>query len=138
MLLVYLLLFISTWMRLLQKELGLVSKLQLDPKVLLAYLTQIEDHYRPGVPYHNSIHGADVAQTLHYMVSIPSLQVQTSFSLYTCMVACLSDRSHLHTGVLIPMNQGLAVGLSCLVFNHPRDEGWPHHEPSRATCICLL
>ena len=65
-------------MWLLQQEQGLVDKLQIQPKVLLSYLTQVEDHYRPAVPYHNSLHGADVAQTMHYLLSIPTLQVHVT------------------------------------------------------------
>ena len=60
----------------LQQELGLVAKLQIKPKTLLAYLSAIEDHYRPSVPYHNSMHGADVAQTMHYLLSLPTLKVR--------------------------------------------------------------
>ena len=62
-------------MRLSQQETRLISKLQLQPKVLLSYLSQVEDHYRPACPYHNSMHGADVAQTVHCLLLLPTLQV---------------------------------------------------------------
>ena len=59
-----------------QQELGLVAKLQIKPKTLLAYLATVEDHYKPTVPYHNSIHGADVAQSMHYLLQTPTLKVR--------------------------------------------------------------
>ena len=62
-------------MWLLQQEQGLVNKLQIQPRVLLSYLAMVEDHYRPFVPYHNSLHAADVAQTTHYLLSLPALKV---------------------------------------------------------------
>jgi len=59
----------------LQQEQDLVDKLQINPKILLSYLTQVEDHYRAAIPYHNSIHAADVAQTMNCLLSLPSLKV---------------------------------------------------------------
>ena len=66
---------VSGSMWLLQEEQGLVERLQIPPKILLSYLIQVEDHYRPAVPYHNSTHAADVAQTMHYLLSLQALQV---------------------------------------------------------------
>jgi len=42
---------------------------------MINYLTLLEQHYRPNVAYHNSIHAADVAQTSHVMLLAPALEV---------------------------------------------------------------
>jgi len=42
---------------------------------MLNYLTVLEQHYRPTVAYHNSIHAADVTQTSHVMLLAPALEV---------------------------------------------------------------
>ena len=59
-----------------------MAKLHIKPKVLLSYLTLVEDHYHSFLPYHNSIHGADVSQTMHYLLSLPSLQAWSSKSYF--------------------------------------------------------
>jgi len=45
---------------------------------MLNYLTVLEQHYRPTVAYHNSIHAADVAQTAHVMLLAPALEVSNT------------------------------------------------------------
>ena len=50
------------------------NKFKLQPDKFLTYIMTLEDHYR-DVPYHNSIHAADVAQSVHSLLSISSLKV---------------------------------------------------------------
>lgn len=46
----------------------------LDPRKVVTYLVHLEEHYNPN-PYHNSIHGADVAQSLDVLLSSQALEV---------------------------------------------------------------
>ncbi|KAJ1556194.1 High affinity cAMP-specific 3',5'-cyclic phosphodiesterase 7A [Cladochytrium tenue] len=48
--------------------LPLAATFDLDPVVIKQFLTTIESGYR-SVPYHNSIHAADVMHALHYFIS---------------------------------------------------------------------
>lgn len=82
-----------------QQELNLVDKLQIKPKVLLAYLSAVEDTYRPNIPYHNSIHGADVTQSMHFMMSIPTLKVRAHFLLVVFSLQSYALRSRYKTPV---------------------------------------
>jgi len=50
------------------------NKFKLQQDKFLTYLMTLEDHYK-DVPYHNRIHAADVAQSVHSLLSIPSLKV---------------------------------------------------------------
>jgi len=55
----------------------MLTKFQLSAGTLLTYLSHVEDHYR-NVPYHNSVHAADVTQSIHSLLSIPALQVRSN------------------------------------------------------------
>jgi cAMP-specific phosphodiesterase 4 len=45
---------------------------KIDPAVLINCAALIEINYH-NVPYHNRIHGADVAQSIHVLLSGPTL-----------------------------------------------------------------
>lgn len=47
---------------------------QISPEKCLTYALTLEDHYRK-VPYHNSIHAADVLQSVHVLLSSAALDV---------------------------------------------------------------
>ncbi|PAV89934.1 hypothetical protein WR25_15247 [Diploscapter pachys] len=51
---------------------GLIKAFEIPSSVLVTYLLNLEHHYRNN-PYHNSIHGADVAQSMHVLLSSPVL-----------------------------------------------------------------
>ncbi|KRY21865.1 putative 3',5'-cyclic phosphodiesterase pde-4 [Trichinella patagoniensis] len=55
------------------KNRGLLKAFNIRPARLLTYLLHLEDHYRKN-SYHNSLHAADVTQTVHVMLSTPSLE----------------------------------------------------------------
>ena len=48
-------------------------------KVFLNFLRTLEDHYLQDVPYHNSVHAADVTQSTHVLLNSPALEVSTRF-----------------------------------------------------------
>ena len=53
------------------------NKFKISHKKFLTYMMTLEDHYR-NVPYHNSVHAADVAQSVHVLLSSPALDVSVS------------------------------------------------------------
>lgn len=59
-------------------------------------MTTLEDHYRPDVAYHNSIHAADVTQTSHVMLLVPTLEnVFTDLEMLAVIFACaIHDVDH--------------------------------------------
>ena len=42
----------------------------------------LEENYLADIPYHNSQHAADVAQSTHVLLNSPALEVSNSFSCY--------------------------------------------------------
>ena len=50
-----------------------------------SFLVRIEEGYnRHGNPYHNACHGADVAQTIHYMLHGSGLEVCPLLACESC------------------------------------------------------
>jgi cAMP-specific phosphodiesterase 4 len=49
--------------------------------VVITYLLHLEDHYQHN-PYHNNIHAADVAQSLHVLLSSQALDVSCKWTTY--------------------------------------------------------
>ena len=43
--------------------------------VFVNFLMTLEDHYLKDVPYHNSLHAADVTQSTHVLLNSPALEV---------------------------------------------------------------
>jgi len=58
----------------------LLSALCIPQRTMINYLSVLEQHYRPTVAYHNSIHAADVTQTSHVMLLAPALEVSNTQS----------------------------------------------------------
>ena len=56
----------------------LLSALHIPRRTIINYLSVLEQHYRPTVAYHNSIHAADVTQTSHVMLLAPALEVSNT------------------------------------------------------------
>ncbi|CAJ0959815.1 unnamed protein product, partial [Mesorhabditis belari] len=55
------------------KERGLIKTFEIPANTLITYLLNLEHHYKDN-PYHNHIHGADVAQSMHVLISSPVLE----------------------------------------------------------------
>ena len=80
------------------QERDLLKTFKIPGKVFLNFLRTLEDHYLQGivglsepprviitphcsdVPYHNSVHGADVTQSTHVLLNSPALEVNTKYS----------------------------------------------------------
>jgi cAMP-specific phosphodiesterase 4 len=44
-------------------------------KTLVTLMMTLEDHYLKDVPYHNSLHAADVTQSTNVLLNSPALEV---------------------------------------------------------------
>lgn len=75
---------------------------------MVTYMLTLEDNYHADVAYHNSLHAADVLQSIHVLLATPALDVS----------ACHLQVTHTHTHtVLAPVYRVLIpVSLSSLVF----------------------
>ncbi|KAK6180169.1 cAMP-specific 3',5'-cyclic phosphodiesterase 4D isoform X2 [Patella vulgata] len=52
----------------------LMKTFKIPAPTLVTYLLHLEEHYHNDVPYHNSIHAADVTQSTHVLLSVPALE----------------------------------------------------------------
>ncbi|XP_049829382.1 dual specificity calcium/calmodulin-dependent 3',5'-cyclic nucleotide phosphodiesterase 1-like isoform X3 [Schistocerca gregaria] len=78
---------------------GMIHKFKVPPSTLEAFLTRIEEGYcRYRNPYHNNLHAADVAQTVHYMLCQTGLMNWlTDLEIFATLVAALIH-DYEHTG----------------------------------------
>nr|CAH8868122.1 unnamed protein product [Trichobilharzia regenti] len=58
--------------RIFQKR-DLLKTFCIDPSVFVRYMLKVESTYHADVPYHNSMHAADVLQTSHYLLQAETL-----------------------------------------------------------------
>ena len=55
---------------------GMIHKFKVPPQTLESFLIRVEEGYcRYKNPYHNNLHAADVAQTVHYLLCQTGLMV---------------------------------------------------------------
>jgi hypothetical protein len=94
----------------------LFERLSIDKETMRKFVCGVEAGYRASVPYHNSTHAADVAQSVHFfltMVDMPQyLTAEEMFSLI--MAAALHD--YRHPGVTERFCTDLSHEMS-LVYN---------------------
>ncbi|XP_023245118.1 calcium/calmodulin-dependent 3',5'-cyclic nucleotide phosphodiesterase 1-like [Copidosoma floridanum] len=78
---------------------GTMTKFKIPPQVLESFLVRIEEGYcRYRNPYHNNLHAADVAQTMHYVLCITGLMNWlTDLEIFATLVAALIH-DYEHTG----------------------------------------
>jgi len=79
---------LSWWCVITWQERQLLGALHITERTMINYLTLLEQHYRPTVAYHNSIHAADVTQTSHVMLLAPALEVSNMTSRTNCTDNC--------------------------------------------------
>lgn len=61
---------------------GMIHKFKVPPSILETFLSRIEDGYcKYKNPYHNNLHAADVAQSVHYMLYQTGLMVCINLSI---------------------------------------------------------
>ncbi|XP_077296015.1 dual specificity calcium/calmodulin-dependent 3',5'-cyclic nucleotide phosphodiesterase 1A-like isoform X5 [Arctopsyche grandis] len=78
---------------------GMIHKFKVPPSTLETFLTRIEEGYcRYRNPYHNNLHAADVAQTVHYMLCQTGLMNWlTDLEIFATLVAAIIH-DYEHTG----------------------------------------
>lgn len=70
---------------------GMIHKFKVPATVLECFLGRVEEGYcRHRNPYHNNLHAADVAQTMHYILCQVGLMVSRSIK------KCISDLTTFH------------------------------------------
>ncbi|XP_011163460.1 calcium/calmodulin-dependent 3',5'-cyclic nucleotide phosphodiesterase 1 isoform X4 [Solenopsis invicta] len=78
---------------------GMIHKFKVPPVVLECFLGRVEEGYcRHRNPYHNNLHAADVAQTMHYILCQTGLMNWlTDLEIFATLVAALIH-DYEHTG----------------------------------------
>lgn len=65
----------------------LLVNFQINLQTIENFLNRVEQGYlRYGNPYHNNLHAADVAQTVHYMLCQTGLMVSFSLCAYNTYI----------------------------------------------------
>uniref|UniRef100_H2Y9W1 Phosphodiesterase n=1 Tax=Ciona savignyi TaxID=51511 RepID=H2Y9W1_CIOSA len=118
------------------KKRDMFVKFKLSPVKFLTYMMTLEDHYRE-VPYHNSLHAADVVQSVHVLLSSAALDsVFTDLEILSALIASamhdvdhpgLSNQYHcsnstelaiMYNDASVLENHHLAVGFKLMQQNH--------------------
>ncbi|KAM6038297.1 LOW QUALITY PROTEIN: 3',5'-cyclic-AMP phosphodiesterase 4A [Chlamydotis macqueenii] len=91
----------------------LVRTFRIPEGTLLAFALALEEHYRPDVAYHNSLHAADVLQSTHVLLATPALDaVFTDLEILAALfAAAIHDVDHpgVSNQFLINTNSELAL-----------------------------
>lgn len=56
-----------------------MKQFKISGKTFINFLMTLEENYLKDVPYHNSRHAADVAQSTHVLLNSPALEVRVIF-----------------------------------------------------------
>eukprot|EP00116_Pleurobrachia_bachei_P004913 sb/3465175/ len=80
----------------LQQERGLLRAFNVDVHTFIKYMFVIEANYHKTNPYHNAVHGADVMQACHVLLSYPVVeQVFTDLEVFAALFAsAIHDVDH--------------------------------------------
>ncbi|CAD5122645.1 DgyrCDS11054 [Dimorphilus gyrociliatus] len=92
----------------------LIAKFKISTQVLESFLAQLESGYSKYTnPYHNLIHAADIAQTVHHILSQSSLaHWLTDLEVFaTIIAACVHDFEHTGTTNNYHINTNSSVAL---------------------------
>ncbi|XP_066961764.1 3',5'-cyclic-AMP phosphodiesterase 4C isoform X16 [Macrobrachium rosenbergii] len=77
-------------------ERDLLKTFKIPPKTFITFMMTLEDHYLKDVPYHNSLHAADVTQSTHVLLNSPALEsVFTNLEILAAIfAAAIHDVDH--------------------------------------------
>jgi len=64
------------------QERDLLKTFMIPSKTLVTLMMTLEDHYLKDVPYHNSLHAADVTQSTNVLLNSPALEVRLETTAY--------------------------------------------------------
>lgn len=93
---------------------GIIHKFKVAPTILEQFLMKIEDGYcRYQNPYHNNLHAADVAQTIHYMLCQTGIMhYLTDLEIFAILIAALiHDYEHTGTTNSFHVNTGSDMAM---------------------------
>lgn len=93
---------------------GIIHKFKVAPSVLEQFLIKIEEGYcRYQNPYHNNLHAADVAQTIHYMLCQTGIMhYLTDLEIFAILIAALiHDYEHTGTTNSFHINTGSDMAM---------------------------
>ncbi|KAM8878597.1 3',5'-cyclic-AMP phosphodiesterase 4C-like isoform 2-T2 [Spinachia spinachia] len=95
------------------QERELLKTFRIPVETFVTYVMTLEDHYHENIPYHNSLHAADVAQSTHVLLSTPALDaVFTDLEILAALfAAAIHDVDHpgVSNQFLINTNSELAL-----------------------------
>lgn len=77
-------------------ERDLLKTFEIPAKTFIQFMVTLEEHYLKDVPYHNSMHAADVAQSTHVLLNSPALEsVFTNLEILAAIfAAAIHDVDH--------------------------------------------
>lgn len=93
---------------------GIIHKFKVSPTILEQFLIKIEEGYcRYQNPYHNNLHAADVAQTIHYMLCQTGIMHYLSdLEIFSILIAALiHDYEHTGTTNSFHINTGSDMAM---------------------------
>ena len=61
------------------QERDLTKQFKIPSNTFVNFLLTLEDNYLKDIPYHNSLHAADVTQSTHVLLNSPALEVHNSY-----------------------------------------------------------
>ncbi|XP_027267294.1 cAMP-specific 3',5'-cyclic phosphodiesterase 4A isoform X2 [Cricetulus griseus] len=95
------------------QERDLLKKFRIPVDTMVTYMLTLEDHYHADVAYHNSLHAADVLQSIHVLLATPALDaVFTDLEILAALfAAAIHDVDHpgVSNQFLINTNSELAL-----------------------------
>ena len=68
-----------TYLHLYFQERDLTKQFKIPSNTFVNFLLTLEDNYLKDIPYHNSLHAADVTQSTHVLLNSPALEVHNSY-----------------------------------------------------------
>ena len=68
-----------TYLHLYFQERDLTKQFKIPSNTFVNFLLTLEDNYLKDIPYHNSLHAADVTQSTHVLLNSPALEVNNTY-----------------------------------------------------------
>ena len=68
-----------TYLHLYFQERDLTKQFKIPSNTFVNFLLTLEDNYLKDIPYHNSLHAADVTQSTHVLLNSPALEVHKNY-----------------------------------------------------------
>lgn len=83
---------------------------------MMTYMLTLEDHYHADVAYHNSLHAADVLQSMHVLLATPALDVSACHLLCHCPLPYICSSYLVSTFFFLILSLILSFCCFCFIF----------------------